>query len=313
MKRVIGEYIGKANGPMLLAIGGLHGNEKAGIDAINKLLILLQLEATKHPDFQFKGQFIGLLGNKQAIIQGKRFISRDMNRLFVPEHIALVKGMPNQQLYNEDLELKEFILTIERLLHQYQPTKLVVLDLHTTSSSGGIFSIVTDQLRSLQIAVNMHAPVITDLLKGLRGTSLHYFSQLRLPIEVMAIAFEAGQHEEVASVDRSISAMVSCLRTIGCVEKRIVESKHDELLREYARYLPRVVQFRYVHHIQPDDNFVMQPGYQNFQKVTMGELLAHDQHGAIHAKESGRILMPLYQTQGEDGFFIVKEMEEITY
>lgn len=313
MERVIGEYIGSATGPMLLAIGGLHGNEMAGVKAIERLLHLLQLEASRHPDFQFRGQFIGLLGNKQAVEQGKRFLKRDLNRMFLEERIAFVKQMSEDKLEAEDLELKQFIAAFEAIIYKYRPTRLVVIDLHTTSSSGGIFSIVINELRSLQIAVRMHAPVITDLLVGLQGTSLHYFSQLKLPVEVMAIAFESGQHEEPASVDRSVSALVNCLRSIGCVDKNIVESKHDQLLKEYARHLPRVVQFKYVHRIQSGDNFTMKPGYQNFQKVTRGEVLARDNQGDIQAKEDGRILMPLYQKQGEDGFFIVKEMEDITF
>lgn len=61
-----------------------------------------------------------------------------------------------------------------------------------------------------------------------------------------------------------------------------------------------------VHAIKKGDNFVMQPGYKNFQPVKKGEILATDKNGAISAQEDGLILMPLYQKQGNDGFFLVK-------
>jgi succinylglutamate desuccinylase len=52
----------------------------------------------------------------------------------------------------------------------------------------------------------------------------------------------------------------------------------------------------------------MEPGFVNFQPVDRGQLLARDGRGEIRAGESGRILMPLYQSQGRDGFFLVREV-----
>ena len=58
----------------------------------------------------------------------------------------------------------------------------------------------------------------------------------------------------------------------------------------------------------PCDEFVMEPGYVSFQPVKRGQLLAHDRSGPVRAGESGRILLPLYQSQGADGFFLVREI-----
>lgn len=313
MNRVIGAYIGEQEGPLFIAIAGMHGNEKAGIQAIETLLGMLEQEKQHNPDFIFSGQFVGLKGNLQALQQNERYIEKDLNRQFIPDNIKRIRHTPYRNLMNEELELKEFLDEIDQLINQYKPQKLVVLDLHTTSSDGGIFSVVTDELRSLQIAVQLHAPVITGMLNGLNGTTLHYFSNLDLPLEVVAVAFEAGQHEDPISVDRSISAMVNCMKSIGSVPRNVVESKHDDLLKNYARNLPKVVEFCYVHHIAPDDDFQMQPNYYNFQPVRKGDLLAKDKHGNILAKEDGLIVMPLYQSRGEDGFFIVKEQMSVTF
>ncbi len=313
MNRIIGAYIGELQGPLFVAIGGMHGNEKAGVKAIETLLKMLQQEEQVNPDFIFSGQFIGLRGNLQALARGERYIKKDLNRQFTPDNINRIYHTSYADLTYEDLELKELLHTIDQLIRQHQPKRLVVLDLHTTSSNGGIFSVVTDELRSLQIAVQLYAPVITGMLNGLNGTSLHYFNSLALPLEVAAFAFEAGQHEDPLSVDRSIAAIVNCLKSIGCVPRNVVESKHDDLLKNYARNLPKVVEFCYVHHILPDDDFQMKPNYHNFQPVQKGEVLAKDKHGDILAQEDGLILMPLYQSRGEDGFFIVKEQMSVTF
>jgi hypothetical protein len=63
------------------------------------------------------------------------------------------------------------------------------------------------------------------------------------------------------------------------------------------------------HAIGAGDQFVMEPGYTNFQVVERGQLLAHDRHGEIRARENGYMLMPLYQSQGTDGFFLVREVK----
>lgn len=47
----------------------------------------------------------------------------------------------------------------------------------------------------------------------------------------------------------------------------------------------------------------MEPGFTNFQPVVRAQLLARDRHGDIRAVENGYVLMPLYQSQGTDGFF----------
>jgi succinylglutamate desuccinylase len=67
----------------------------------------------------------------------------------------------------------------------------------------------------------------------------------------------------------------------------------------------------HVHHrhaLWPDDGFRMEPGFANLQRIREGELLARDNHGEIRAPETGVLLMPLYQTLGDDGFFLGREV-----
>jgi succinylglutamate desuccinylase len=64
---------------------------------------------------------------------------------------------------------------------------------------------------------------------------------------------------------------------------------------------------RYRHAITAADLFRMKPGFRNFQPVTRGQVVAEDARGEVRMPGSGRILMPLYQEQGEEGFFLVRE------
>ena len=51
----------------------------------------------------------------------------------------------------------------------------------------------------------------------------------------------------------------------------------------------------------------MRDGYQNFQPIQSGEEIADDRRGPVRVGEDARLLMPLYQAQGSDGFFVVRE------
>ena len=217
--------------------------------------------------------------------------------------------MPQEDRKAEDLEIFELISAVQAEIDDYQPDKVVFLDIHTTTAFGGIFSIATDDPESIRLAVELHAPVITGMLQGIYGTSLHYFNAANFGHNAVSVVFEAGQHEEILSVNRAIAAITNLMRSIGCVQADHVENRHDSLLIEYSEGLPKVAELITSHRIVPEDEFEMRPDYKNFQEVKKGEVLARDKSGIIHASDDGLILMPLYQKQGEDGFFLIRKVE----
>ena len=64
----------------------------------------------------------------------------------------------------------------------------------------------------------------------------------------------------------------------------------------------------YRHGLEDSDVFEMQPGYENFQKIEKGELLAKQNGKEVLSEWDAYIFMPLYQSQGNDGFFVVQEV-----
>ncbi len=307
--RLIGSFTGPQRGPLFLCIGGMHGNEPAGVRALEITFKMLELEPLVNHEFSYKGRFVGIRGNVRACARGVRFLKRDLNRMWTEEIVAHIRRTPASRLEAEELELKELLELFEREVHTYQPERIVLLDLHTTTARGGIFSIATDDPESIRIATNLHAPVITGMLRGITGTTLHWFTPEHFGgIPTTGVAFEAGQHEDHLSVNRSISAIINCMRSIGAVKPEDVENRHDKLLLTYAQGLPKVAELQYVYHIGEGEAFHMLPGFKNFQPIRKGQVLAYNQHGPITAPTDGLILMPLYQSKGEDGFFIVREV-----
>lgn len=306
MDRIIGKYVGQEKGPLLVITAGMHGNEPAGVKALDLLFKMLEVEPITNPDFVYKGEIIGILGNVQAYNQQKRFIDHDLNRSWHRDYVEKIRQKPKEALQHEDLEIKEILDLIDTEFERVGADKIYLLDLHTTSSQGGIFCITTKETESIRIAHDIHAPVVLGLLDGIEGTTLHYFTKKNLGIPTTSIAFEGGHHEDPLSVNRCIAATINFMRAIGVIKAEHVANHHDKILLDYAHNLPEVVEVVYKFHIEDNHGWEMKPGYQNFQAITNGEVLATYEGKEVIAPCDGMILMPLYQAQGHDGFFIVK-------
>lgn len=295
---------------MLLAFGSMHGNEPAGARAIELVYKMLEVEPITNEDFKYRGSFVGMIGNIQAIEAGERYLDRDLNRSWTLENALRVMSADIRHLQHEDLEMRQIIDTVHGLIAELRPSKIIVLDLHTTSSYGGIFTLPTDDQESLAIAKELYAPVIKGMLHGIKGTVLHYFNTANLGVPTTALAFESGQHEEKLSINRAIAAIVNCMRTIGAIEPDHVEHQHDKILVEYSKSLPKVAELVTKYGIKNGGAFVMKPDFKNFQSVEKGQELAYDDDQLVLAPDDGLILMPLYQKRGEDGFFLIREVQQ---
>lgn len=305
--RIIGRYQGAEPGPLLICIGGIHGNEKAGVFAIEEIFRLLEKEPAVNPGFRYHGELVGIRGNLAALASGNRFIHRDLNRMLSSGDLQNILAKDRADLLPEEKECLELIQTTEAIIAEAKPLFTLILDFHTTTADGGIFTICANDPKSRELALGLHAPVILGIAEGLKGTTIEYFNAPDR--QQFCIVFEAGTHDDPGSVHRSVAAIVNCMRSIGAVDPGDVDHRHDGLLISMAKGLPRVTILRYHYRLDGSENFVMREGFSNFQQVRKGEVLATNETGNIQAPIDGLILMPKYQPLGEDGFFIVEQME----
>ena len=82
MNRIIGKHDGGGNEVLLVLLGAVHGNELAGIHAIQNVLDSIEKEGLK-----INGKIVGIAGNLQAIEAKKRFQSYDLNRAWTTDQI----------------------------------------------------------------------------------------------------------------------------------------------------------------------------------------------------------------------------------
>ena len=149
------------------------------------------------------------------------------------------------------------------------------------------------------------------MLAFLTGTALSYFSSEQFPPQTTALAFEAGQHHDPQSVVKAGAAIWETLRGLSMITGPAVSGPEAPPTEPFSGPpgMPKHLRLVYRHPVEEADRFVMRPGYQNFQPVEKGELLAHDQNGPVYCPSDGYLLMPLYQKQGNDGFFVLEKNE----
>lgn len=305
--RVIGRYEGERPGPLMVCIGGVHGNEPAGVVALEELMLRLEAEPDKNPEFRFRGSLLAIRGNLPALELGKRYLLEDLNRAWNPRRLDQWNRTDPQTQDMEHRQMLEILHTIRAMIAQVLPEQVFFLDLHTNSAAGGIFGLPAGDAYSRQVARGLHAPVVNGMLEAVEGSMLRYLLQAGWGVPASGLAFEAGQHADPASVRRALAATINVLRATGCVRPQDVDNEHDALLMAFSKGLPAVNEIIWRHPVEPEDQFRMEPGFQNFDPVRKGQPLATDRYGPVLAKEDARILMPLYQAQGEDGFFLIRE------
>ena len=300
MERLIGD-IGKTDkGKLILCIGAIHGNELSGVLALERVFNYLNKN-----QIMLNGRLVGLRGNLQAIERGQRFIDRDLNRVWSDK--ILQTALKKPYLFAEYAELKQLFEAFQKVGFADYPDR-VFLDLHTTSAENGTFTMVEEMESTAYMANRLHAPVILGLHNGLLNTNVPYMHMHGFK----AMAFEAGKIGSHQAIDNQELTIWQVLHLNGFIEWEQVPDniQNYTLLLDQNAHLPQILKLDYCHKIKPGDNFNMQPGYKNFDQVKIGDLLATDINGEIRAISDGFMLMPLYQKEGNDGFFLVSEVKE---
>lgn len=297
---LVGEFVGDKSGPTLLVIGSLHGNEPSGVIAMRNISGKLGELETK-----LRGRVYFVAGNTRAIRENVRYIDSDLNRHWTQKKVIQnSSGSAKDAKIVEDKEQQELLEIIKKVFTTAKD-EVYAMDLHSTSAKSTPFAMIGDTLRNRSFAQKFPATFLLGIEEQLDSTVLEYLSNLG----AVTLGFEAGQHTDKIAVESQESLIWLALLNSGILSENDTNRKeHERTLQKVMSFQKRIIEIRYRHSISDEDEFKMKPGYENFQAIKKGEVLAHDRSGEIVAKESGLILMPLYQSQGADGFFLGREI-----
>ena len=83
---------------------------------------------------------------------------------------------------------------------------------------------------------------------------------------------------------------------------------HSDALASQTKGRHEFFEISDYYRIADGEEFRMMPGFSNFQHIRKGIVLATSDGEEVHAERKGLIFMPLYQKQGEDGYFIIRKV-----
>lgn len=278
-------------------LAGIHGNEPAGIAAAQRVLQELQ----RH-EGSLRGRIVALAGNLPALAAGNRFQVRDLNRGWLPASLAALAARDPAEDSPEDAQQRELLARFAEV-ERTARGPVVFLDLHTSSADGPPFLCLADTIDNRDLALATGVPIILGIEETIDGASLEWFTSRG----IVAMAAEGGRHQHPDTASNHEALLWLVLAHLGMVDATTADvARHRAHLARVTTGVPAIVEIVHRHAITAEDRFVMAPGYVNFQPVSKGDLLALDRNGEIRADQDCRVLLPLYQALGDDGYFLAR-------
>ncbi len=303
--RLIGDDASAVDGPTLIVIGGLHGNEPAGIDAachVHGALSERSLSLTA-------GRFISLRGNLAALssstLPRPRFIDEDLNRAFT----GRVDDGPPVTI--EQQQREEIRLVLDTIVAEASHP-VYLLDLHTVSSESPPFVVLEDSLAARRFASAFPLPKMLGLEEELQGLLIDEATQR---LGCVACIIESGRHDDPQAVIIHEALILLALERLGMISpgsrtltgvepRRIARLAAGDRAGHFYDLRQRVI----VSH----ESFEMLPTAEAFCRVRARQtILAMERSLPLTADASGLLFMPNRQPLrriGEDGFFIIQRI-----
>ncbi|MEM7298532.1 MAG: succinylglutamate desuccinylase/aspartoacylase family protein, partial [Bacteroidota bacterium] len=250
IERLIGKIEGETPGPTLIFMGGIHGNEPAGVFALKKVVDYLKPR-------NVVGNIYAIAGNLSALKKGIRYNQEDLNRLWTKQQ---VENLPNNSTETENLDIAEQI-EVNNIINDILETEggpFYFFDLHTTSSETLPFLAVNDSLLNRAFTVQYPLPIILGIEEYLDGPILSYINELGY----VAFGFEAGQHDDMASIENCIAFILLTLTFTGSLSKDQIDyHKHFEILAKTTGGDTQLFEIYYRYLVENEEEFEMLPGF----------------------------------------------------
>ncbi|WGD35826.1 succinylglutamate desuccinylase/aspartoacylase family protein [Olleya sp. YS] len=284
-------------GPTLVFFAGIHGNETAGVFALKDTLNDTNLQG-------LKGTIYAISGNLKALNINQRFLDEDLNRVWTKPQLEALQLKIN---YNaEEEEQQQLLQLLENIICQHSGP-FYFIDLHTTSSKTLPFITINDALINRKFSKQFPVPIVLGIEEYLNGPLLSYINQLGY----VSLGFESGQHNDKDAVLNAIAFIKLSLVFSGILKQENIPDfdKQFGQLVSQSKGISDVFEVVCLHHIKKDEAFTMKPNFTSFQPIKKGTVLATSNNQSVISKHNARLFMPLYQAQGEEGFFIIKTIQ----
>lgn len=260
---------GKAPGPTLSIFAGVHGNEKAGILALKKVIKEVKLQ---------RGTVYFVFANPRAIAKDIRQIDKNLNRCFIKN---------NSGKTWEDQRAKELMKIID-LTDGH-------LDLHASNSKKSIPFIICEK-ESFDLARKMDFSIVSygwDRIEP--GATDGYASQQKK----VAMCLECGSvHNHHSNVTLAEKSVYQFLQYFNCGAKKVAYNSRKQKLIKAFKAVPKKT-----------NDFSFTKTFNDFEQLKPGQLIAQDGRKKYIAKKDEIIIFASVKANvNTEAFILAKHL-----
>jgi len=280
----IWQVSGSQPGPRLVILGGVHGDEKTGIEVVNKLHAIFETGQERLS----RGTLILILGNEEAIRMNKRGTSpeHNLNRMFTEQH-----------LFGPVLDFYESFRAHE--LAPLLQSADISIDIHSTSVPSRPFIPCAFTPRHENVYRWFDADlVLTDpdyILGGERSTTDEYVASCG----GTGICFETGFAGDTSRLPAVLESTLNILADQGMISRSRIRAPPEPAYKVY-RLTKKI--------LLTDEGFHYAGTFpMPFQEVKQGEIIGYHGTRPERAEDDGVIAFPKAPEQwhvGHDLFFL---------
>lgn len=271
-------FYGTEKGSNCLIMYGVHGNEHAGAESVRRVISILEKEGVR------SGVVTFLLGNPKAMLEDKRLIDLNLNRMFTKERL----GQVNQKVPYEQARARK--IAPELLLHD------ALLDLHSTDEATEPFFITENNLGPFFADAPASIKNVLFNVDAFHQGSTDYFMHVN---DKVGICLECGQHIDNTAASVGETAILSFLASMGNIPW-FVEKPPAGFQRTYcfAEHIHRTL-----------TDFKLAGVFPEFTPLKAGDLIGYDGDADVRAPNDCLILFtnPCEQP-GEEAFMLARPL-----
>lgn len=293
-ERLLGRYGNGADGKTLVITADAMDDEHRSAFAVRK--VLKTLAKNKIP---IKGEIVGLAGNTGS---SNKNLLGELKGSFSTDSLPANQG--EYLGYNKAEEFVELIEEFEKI----PGAAVFYFDLKTSSSVHAPYICHSSNANCKAFASSFPFYKVMGLDKYITDHLGFYLHAKNYTCSTLKV----GVHPHFSAEQIHEAAIWWALVQIGCIQEEDVPDlvKHKEVLDGcLSDEGKKTFEVTFKYSIKEDEYFRMIPGYKNFQKIEAGEVLATSDGACVSSHWDGRIFMPLYHAQSNDGFFVLKEID----
>lgn len=242
-------------GPTVTILGGIHGNEICGIEAIDRIKNTLVLK---------KGKLFLLYGNIEAIKKNVRQIDLNLNRMF------------REDTFFQNDEKRTIEYRRSREIMPYLDLSDASLDLHSSPTQGSPAFIICEK-NGAEIVKDFPFPFrcygFSEIEPG--GTDEYMNSRGKI-----GICVECGNHTAYDAKEKALLSIQKFLEYFDMVEWDITVQgvQKQEIFMAVRAYITQT------------ENFRVSQSFRDFENIEQWQLLWYDGGESVFAKNTGKIL-----------------------